>query len=252
MNIILRHFIEVFIVSLWIDIGSQFTGGFDYFLESRKWKQHIKHYRIFWDNGKNPVRSIKQRLVRIKMLNSSRGHGTRFYKNYLSDASETDLRLLLSLPICNECKVKQKKDDFKGAYSRYYITTNVTKKGKEDKKAKYKTDFHFTCNFCYKQKPTKSYAMGVPDISDMIDMLKQILADRFIINLGFIQKIYSYLSDEFVHFATSITPDQKPSLQEFGSGNAKAVLWGLKGVIFCLDILKPLIEDYFEAKTKIY
>jgi hypothetical protein len=48
MNIILRHFLEFFIVSLWIEIGSRFTGGFAYFLESEKWKTHRPKLKKNW------------------------------------------------------------------------------------------------------------------------------------------------------------------------------------------------------------
>jgi hypothetical protein len=50
LNIVLRHFIEVFIVSIWIEIGSQFTGGFEYYLDSKKWKPYWKQrkHRITW------------------------------------------------------------------------------------------------------------------------------------------------------------------------------------------------------------
>jgi hypothetical protein len=53
-----------------------------------------------------------------------------------------------------------------------------------------------------------------------------------------------------VHFATSIFPDKKPDIQDFGSGNARAMLWGLEGVIFCLGLLRPLIDYYFKSSSK--
>ena len=71
MNIILRHFIEVFVVVLWIDIGSQFTGSFDYFLSSRMWKPYRQKHRVYWDSKDYPDRSIKQCLASFVMLYSA-------------------------------------------------------------------------------------------------------------------------------------------------------------------------------------
>lgn len=186
----------------------------------------MRDHRVYWDKFDSPNRSMKQRLDRIKMLNSLRGHGKRLYKRYFLTASEVDLRLLLSLPICDECKNKQDKNNLKMYYRRYHINSNVSKKGKEDKEAKYKTDFRFTCNFCYRQKSIRRYVMGVPDTPDMIEMLKQITDDRFITNLGFLQRIYSYLSNEFVHFATSIFPDKKTRHTRFWKWECKSHVVG--------------------------
>jgi hypothetical protein len=49
MNIVLRHFIEFFIVSLWIEIGSRFTAGFYYYLFSEKWKKYRKDHKFTWN-----------------------------------------------------------------------------------------------------------------------------------------------------------------------------------------------------------
>jgi hypothetical protein len=90
MNIILRHFIEFFIVSLWIEIGSRFTGGFNYYLYSEKWNQ------------------IQDRLSDIIILNGIKGKNPLL--KYFQTANEYDFRFLLSLPICKCGKANRERN----------------------------------------------------------------------------------------------------------------------------------------------
>jgi hypothetical protein len=156
MNIILRHFIEFFIVSLWIEIGSQFTWGFDYYLESDKWKP-------YWNDSKHRIAwsEIKGRLEEIKRLNKK--GKKNFYETYFATAGKSDFRLLLSLPICEQCR----KDKSRIHYYRY--TVNVVKRirtHKVDRRASFKTGYAYQCHFCKQKTLIKGYVMGLLDARD--------------------------------------------------------------------------------------
>lgn len=84
LNIVLRHFIEVFVMTLWADIGSGFRGSYNYFLETEEWKPYRSRQRLTWDLDRNfPNRSIKERLERIRLLNMIEGEGKEVYKKIL-------------------------------------------------------------------------------------------------------------------------------------------------------------------------
>jgi hypothetical protein len=238
MNIILRHFIEFFIVSLWIEIGSQFTGGFNYYLESDKWKQ-------YWNDSKHRITwsEIKGRLEEIKRINKK---GNRnFYETYFATADESDFRLLLSLPICEQCR-----KDKSTMYYRYTVSLvkRITTQ-KVDRKAIYKTGYAYQCHFCKQKALIKGYMMGLLDTRDMIEMTKVIAADQvFTTNIDTLKQIYDRLSADFVHFGTKAIPDEEPGPVSLGKNNETVSLWGFEGVLFCLKILLPLTNFYFRKQ----
>lgn len=85
------------------------------------------------------------------------------------------------------------------------MNDSVRKKGKEDIHAIYKSDFGFSCSFCGKQKKSAGHAMGIPEAEDMLEMLIAILEDNITISISTLKKIYSYLSERFVHYSTILT-----------------------------------------------
>lgn len=242
-NIILRHFIETFIWSLWADITSRFQGSFNYFLETKEWKPYKSKQQVTWDMVKYqlPNRSIKERLERIRLINFIDLKDKNFYKEYFSKASECDLILLLSLPICEKC-VKKNKGEVK--FEEFDLDPKIRKKGLEDKHAVYKTDFGFVCSFCGHQILTQGYTHGIPDVPTMADMLVAIIDDPYVNDIRILQKCYNHLSEEYVHFSTTIHPDRKP--KKTNIGGRKVFLYGLSGVVYCIEFLDHLMEHYFE------
>jgi hypothetical protein len=247
LNIILRHFVEVFVFTLWADLASQFRGSFDYILDTREWKPYRSVQRVTWDFDKNfPNRSINERLERLRLINMLPEEGKAFYQKYFSSASSCDLILLLSLPICEKC-MKTRKDQVN--YREFHLDPQIRRAGKEDKHAVYKTDFGFVCCFCNMQKLTQGFAWGIPEAPEMLDMLVSILEDELAVNLRMLQKVYNYLSEEFVHFSTTNHPDSKPA--SFDIGSKKAVFWGFESVLVCIEILKPLMNHYFTKLEQV-
>jgi hypothetical protein len=234
MNIILRHFIEFFIVSMWIEIGSRYTGGFDYYLYSEKWKEYRRDQKFNWNQ-------IQNRLNDIIILNGVRGKNPLM--KYFQTANEYDFRLLLSLPVCDNCG----KDNRKRNYKRF--ETNLEKRRRTQKlegKAVYKTVLSNKCLICTNRKTINGYVMGIPETEDMVRMLKLITTEsdpQFGLNIELLREVYIYLSAEFVHFATRALPDRPPRATTIG--NQQVVMWGLDSVIFCLKILDPLTNYYF-------
>jgi hypothetical protein len=103
---------------------------------------------------------------------------------------------------------------------------------------------------CKEEKSIKGYVMAIPDVHDMILMLKAIVADsEFNEGIDILEKIYGYLSAEFVHFATRALPDREPDPYEFGKQSRTIRLWGFEGVAFCLQIL-DLLTDYYYRKMR--
>jgi hypothetical protein len=241
LNIVLRHFIELFVYSFWADIISNFKGTFDYFAIPEEWKPYREQQRIIWDRDKNhPNRSIKERLERIQLINVERADGKLFYKRFFRSASEADIILLFSLPICSEC-MREKRGKIN--FTRFRLNRELRRQHKEDKDARYKTDFGYFCCFCQKQRFTEGYAMGIPNMKDMIKMLAALTDDSVSDDVFTLSNVYDYLSKEFVHFSKVIAADTKP--KPFNSGQGNISLWGLDGVIFCLNILKRLMHYYY-------
>ena len=58
-----------------------------------------------------------------------------------------------------------------------------------------------------------------------------------------LEKVYSILSNYFVHFATDIEPNDDSA--EFEINNENVNLWGLDGVIYVLRNLSLVLCDYF-------
>jgi hypothetical protein len=243
LNIILRHFIEVFIVTLFADLTCNFKDAFYFFLYSKQWKPYRIKQRIYWEFQKDfPNRSIKNRLENIKLLNLISGNVKRFYKRYIASASYCDFRNLFSLPICKSCK---NDPQYKGQvkYYPYHLNIKLRKKGKEDIHSKFKTNFTYVCSFCNKSKLTSGYTIGIPNTTDMLDMLIAISPDRIRNQFKILKGFYGYLSADFVHFSTSVMMDFKPQAQDIGG--KKITIWGLEGVRFCMEVLEPLMKYYF-------
>ncbi|HJT49457.1 MAG TPA: hypothetical protein VJ729_14825 [Nitrososphaeraceae archaeon] len=87
-------------------------------------------------------------------------------------------------------------------------------------------------------------------IDNMIEMLNKAVVhdDRVFGSLREIKHIYKHLSDEFVHFSTYALPDSKP--EQFNTINGKVMLWGLDGIIFFIDIVRPIMSYYFKELLK--
>jgi hypothetical protein len=248
-NIILRHFIETFIISIWADITSRFQGSFNYFLDTKEWKPYRSHQQVTWDMKKNslPNRSIKERLERIRLINTINLEGKAFYKEYFSKASYCDFTLLLPLPICEKC-MKNKENKGKIKFEEFHLDPKIRKRGKEDKHAVYKTDFGFICSFCGYQKLTQGYARGIPEVPAMSKMLIQVIDDSYVNDVTTLTKFYDHLSEEYVHFSTTIHPDRKPKKQKIGGRIVS--FYGLSGVLYCIEFLDHLMDHYFECLQK--
>jgi hypothetical protein len=246
MNIILRHFIEIFIYSLWADIISNFKGNLDFYLFSDEWKPYRGVHKVSWKIDKNlPNRSIFERLERIRLINQSRLNSKKFVKSYFGMATYHDIDLLFSLPICRACL--KGKDDI--IFTRYHASRISRKRGKEYTRAHFKTDFGYICSFCNKQKLTSGYTMGILPMEDMLDMLSYILDEKIVDNIRALRSIYGYLSKEFVHFSTTVKPTGRPA--EFNTGKGKTRMWGLHGVVFCLELIMPLMEYYYGRLRRV-
>jgi hypothetical protein len=147
----------------------------------------------------------------------------------------------LSLPICSRCKEEKPE-----VYYRVY-TVNLIKRIKTHKvvgRAYFKSGFQYNCHFCKQAKVINGYVMGLLDMKEMIKMLKTVIARQDLIsNIDNLDKVYDYLSREFVHFGTKAVPDIEPDLAILGNQTIR--LWGLEAVAFCLEQLYPLINYYF-------
>lgn len=247
-NIVTRHLIETFVMTLWGDLAAGFRDAFDYLIDTKEWKPYRSMQRMTWEfDSRFPNRSIKERLERVRLLNFMPQTGRGFYDEYFAKASSCDLILLLSLPICAAC---MKKLQGRINCQEFHLDTRIRKTGKEDEHAKYRTDFGFLCSFCRKQRLSQGYAMGIPEPSDMLDMLVAVCDERLANELRLLQKMYRYLSDEYVHFSMTHSPDTKPQRRSFGG--RKTTLWGFEGTLFCLNVLKPLMEYYFAKLASIH
>jgi hypothetical protein len=162
---------------------------------------------------------------------------------YLTSASHCDSRNLFSLPICKSCRANYKRNNIRVKYFPYHLIRELRKKGKEDIHSKFKTNFAYVCSFCNKNELTSGYVIGIPDMRDMLDMLVAISPDNVINHFVTLRKLYNYLSYDYVHFSASVKMDSKPKAQDI-SGKT-VIIWGLEGVRFCLEVLKPLMEYYF-------
>jgi hypothetical protein len=114
-------------------------------------------------------------------------------------------------------------------YLRSHTSKKILKEGKEDVHAYYKTDFGCYCSFCNKQKVTEGFAMEIPSIDDMIEMLAvAVVHDENVSKLlRSIKSAYSYLSVDYIHFSTQSPPDSTRQLswtRKFGSGDLKELI----------------------------
>jgi hypothetical protein len=240
LNIVLRHFIEIFIYSLWADLISNFRGTLDYYLFSDEWKAHRSDHKMSWKIDRNfPNRSIRERLERIRLVNLSNLNFKRFSKHYFLKSTYYDIDLLFSLSICKMCL--DKRDDV--VFTRYHSDRILRKKGKEDTRAHFKTDFGYICSFCNKQNLTTGYTRGILEMDDMLDMLANVVDKKYVDYIWALKNIYRYLNKQFVHFSTRVRPTGRP--EEFNSGKGKFRIWGLSGVISCLKLVMPLMEYYY-------
>ncbi|MGI8831724.1 MAG: hypothetical protein ACR2IS_03710 [Nitrososphaeraceae archaeon] len=137
--------------------------------------------------------------------------------------------------------VLKDKDDI--VFNRYHASRRLRKAGKEDTRALFKTDFGYICSFCGRQKLTMGYTMGVLPMDDMLDMLACIIDEKYVDNIWALKSIYGYLSKEFVHFSTTVKPTGRHT--ESNSGKGKFRIWGLRGAVSCLELIKPLMEYYY-------
>lgn len=246
-NVILRHFIETFLMSIWADLLSGFRDIFDYFLITEEWKPYRSIQRMTWEFEKNlPYRSIKEKLERIRLINVIDLEGRDFYREYFSNATSCDLILLLALPVCKECRKKYKE---KINFIEFHLDPQIRRKGFEDKHAKYKTDFGYVCSFCGRQRLADGFARGIPDLHAMADMLVAVVDDAHVNEIRLLEQCYNHLSEEYVHFSTTIHPDEEPKKTKIG--RQRVLLWGLEGVLFCINKLDSLMAYYFEQLEKI-
>ena len=149
--------------------------------------------------------------------------------------------------MCKQCI--NENNNKKYNYTIFHLDESIRKKGKEDIHAIYKSDFGFICSFCGKQKKTIGHAMGIPDVIDMLEMLISVLDEKIIINISTLKKIYSYLSENFVHYSTNVNPDGKPKKYNFNN-NKNVLLWNFQGILFLIDVMMPLIKYYFKLFKK--
>ena len=125
MNIISRHFIETILYCLFADMLSNFYGTF-YPLFYNNRKPFRIPYRIDWKSTK-AVNSIRGRLEDIKILNVRREAQEKFYKLYFTKASDVDIEVLFSLPICWDCYRKKKEWERKTQFIRINSLSDIPK-----------------------------------------------------------------------------------------------------------------------------
>jgi len=187
-----------------------------------------------------PHRSIKERLERIRLLNGVGEEGREWYRIYLSRSTFCDLSLLLSLPICKECAAKYGQTV---RFKEFHLDPEIRKKGLEDAHAQFRTDFSMTCIFCGRQRLTDGFVRGIPDVPVMCDMTVAIVEDQEVNLIRRLQQILNHLSENYVHFSTTVHPDKKPDPVEIG-GRA-ALIWGFEGLTETLKLCSALLEKYF-------
>jgi len=237
--IILRHLIETFVISLIADIVTNFSGTFSSLL-SKPWKKDRKKYLISWKNRDKKNRDLEFRLERIKVLNRlERKHN--FHEYYFNSASEGDIEILFSLPACEKCFEDEKEISF------YKNTINKAMRVKriENPKAKFLSDFYFQCTFCGKLTNCNTFAIAFPDMYDLVTLFKRIYPK---LNQDFedLEKIYGYLSQEFVHFSMTINHFRNSPIFLSGVRGNSMNIWGIDGLLNVFTLLIPLIEFYFE------
>lgn len=248
LNILVRHFIEAFVVAFWSDMVSKYTDTLDYLLATSRWKETRRLQRLTWDYHQEfPHRSLKERLERIRLLNLVPRSGKRFYRYYFSHSSGGDIMNLISLPICDFCR--EKPENKRLEIMPYRLDPKLRRRGKEDARAKFKTDFGYTCSFCRKQRLTNAFVLGVPDVGDMLDMLTAITEDRFVEKISILSRLYDFLSREFVHFSFNLLPDMKKDYP-FQVSNTKVSMKGFNAIVYTLDIVTPLLNYYFADLKK--
>ena len=91
---------------------------------------------------------------------------------------------------------------------------------------------------------TQGYVRSIPSVPTMGDMLVAIIDDPYVNDIRILQECYHHLSEEYVHFSTTIHPDRKP--KKTNIGGRKVFLYGLSGVVYCIEFLDHLMEHYFE------
>lgn len=245
-NVILRHLIEIFGITFWGDLCSGFGDSLDMFLDTDAWKPYRSTQRMTWkSNPRYPNRSIQERLERIRLLNMIKMRGKRFYNYYFSKASGCDLALLFFLPICKEC-VDKRGNQLN--WVKFHLDQQLRRRGKEDRHAVFKTDFCLICGICGRQRIATGLALGIPEPNDMFDMLAARFDGIIVNRLRDLQKLYEHLSEEYVHFSTTVHPDYKPPNYDLGYG--KRSIWGLSGLEYLIDVIKPLVEFYFKQLRK--
>ena len=250
INMILRHLIECVIITVWADFMCCFKGTFSYLLEdTREWNKPYKDtQKIVWSSDvENKNRSVQDRLEHLRLKNFPELNFNDFVEKYFDDAKGHDFSLLFSLPICDKCMHKRKDINF----IKFNRNPRLTEDGREDFQAVFKSDFGTTCAFCNKTADTKGYAMGIPNIKEMKNMLIGLFYNNAIAkSLIPLIEIYDYLSQDFVHFSATRHPDENPPLCEIKSLQIKKKIWGLKGVLFCKNLIQILFDYYFSEFEK--
>lgn len=237
MNIILRHFIETFIFSLFADICSNFNDTFNFLLR-KEWKEKREELRLLWDSdSKDKNRNIEKRLKKIQFLNNY-NHKRDFEKYYFTKANKNDLEILFSLPCCNKCYDKKKNGNGLRFFS--YDTNLVDKR-----RYKFISDINLTCSFCGDITKITRYTQGLLNFNDAMTILNKILEPKYIKNIRAMKEMYKHLSSDFVHFSTTISPLRTNNFR-INSQNGITNIWRIDSLTFVLKQLTPLLEFYFK------
>ena len=188
-------------------------------------------------NDKLP--SIEDRIQKIKVLNIHEKK-ENFFSYYFSRATFSDLSCLFSLPICNNCK-KQRRGIL---YFKNQVSDRTRIKGKEFEKTKFLTGFFTQCSACNRTTLCKFFAIGIPDMKDMLSLLKKV-HPKLSQNFGALNRIYQMLSADFIHYSSSINPIRRAPIN-FDTGLGRLNFWGIDALIAVIEIVQPIIEYYFQ------
>jgi len=234
-NVILRRVIEYTIYSICLDILSRYGTAkfnvFEIYWDSTEWKKLLRNQRI---NEKD----MNEKLDEIYELNKNNNENeAEFRKRFFYEGNELDFWMLMNKFICKKC-LKDKN----------LITDEIEIEEISDSEEDI-IEPHFTwwigkklkCEYC--NNVATDYVFHALPLETLSIILKKFLSDSSKIYLNNLMKIYSLLSNYFVHFSINNFPSDDSAF--FYVNKQKINLWGFDGTVYILKNLSFILCDYF-------
>ena len=243
-NVILRRVIEYVIYSICLDILSRFGTAkyntFEMYWDAKEWKKLLRNQRISEKDMRNKIDEI------YELNQNNNENKEEFRDRFFHEGNELDFWMLMQKFICKNCLAKK---DF--IYDE--IEFNEIPDSDEDI-----IEPHFSwgenipkCEYCKKHDASDFVFHALP-LDTIFVILKKFLSDNSMNSLSNLDKIYSILSNYFVHFSTNIFPSDESAF--FDINRKEINLWGSEGVVYMLENLSIVLCDYFvllKSKHKI-